>query len=271
MSKYKIDFEDLGIIEETWELILQSREGDNRATTKLVVMYSDYIEYMVKKYSSRTYIKDDDDLRSVIYIGFLEGIKRYDPEKKTKFIYFTHNWMKKLIFSESNKYFRLIRLPVNQSNFKAEFNKKYPNVDDLDFFIHAGGDILKSPIYDPDYIKYRRLRDTETSNFIDKKFYSEEFDNTLYLENALVADSQLERKENNSRLKFNINRVLGKFSSDEVYVLEHLFGLNNNLKISTDQIAVNLCTSKVNIINIKNKMIRMLRHNMFKNILFNGL
>ena len=89
-KRYKTDYTDKNILDDTWDLIQKSREGDNKATEKLLDMYSDYIEYMVSKYSGKTNIKDDDDLRSVIYIGFLEGIKRFDPTKEAKFIYFTH-------------------------------------------------------------------------------------------------------------------------------------------------------------------------------------
>jgi RNA polymerase primary sigma factor len=269
-KKYKIDYTNKDFLEKTWDLIQKARKGNNKAVEELLDMYADYIEYMVNKYAGKTNIKDTDDLRSIIYMGFLEGVKRFDPSREAKFIYFTHNWMKKLIFSNSEKYYRIIRLPVNQSNFETEFKKKYPNIDDINIIMEATNyNISDIPLFDIDYIKYKKLDETKTHNYIDSKNTS--IPDCTLLDTELIVESQFEDLETKDRLKFNINKALAKFQENEIYVLEHLFGLNNKLKISTDQIAINLNTSKVNVINIKNKLIKMLRHNMFKNILFNGL
>jgi len=271
MRKYKINFDDAEVVSKTNDLIDQSRNGDNKATTELLSMYSEYIDYMVKRYSNKTHIKDDDDLRSIIQIGFLEGIKRYDPDKKTKFIYFAHNWMKKLIFSESNKYYRLIRLPVNQSNFQKDFQKKYPDIEDLEMSLYKSENVLDLHIHDKNYLKFRQLEDTVACNFIDKNFYEEEFDSNSALDTTLIVEPETFKKEVNSILKCNIAKVLSIFNVEETYILEHAFGLNGKPKISIDQISIDLQMSAINIINIKNKIIRLLRHNSFRDILFNGL
>jgi DNA-directed RNA polymerase specialized sigma subunit len=45
-------------------------------------------------------IKEDDDLRSYVNQGLLDGIRKFDPKRGSKFIYFAHIWMKKNIFLE---------------------------------------------------------------------------------------------------------------------------------------------------------------------------
>jgi DNA-directed RNA polymerase specialized sigma subunit len=53
---------------------------------------------MVRQYSKKTEIKEDDDLRSYVNQGLLDGIRKFDPKRGSKFIYFAHIWMKKNIF-----------------------------------------------------------------------------------------------------------------------------------------------------------------------------
>jgi DNA-directed RNA polymerase specialized sigma subunit len=45
----------------------------------------------------KTEIKEDDDLRSYVNQGLLDGIRKFDPKRGSKF-YFAHIWMKKNIF-----------------------------------------------------------------------------------------------------------------------------------------------------------------------------
>jgi hypothetical protein len=60
-------------------------------------------------------IKEDDDLRSYVNQGLLDGIRKFDPKRGSKFIYFAHIWMKKIYFGEAS--YRFIRIPVNQKVF----------------------------------------------------------------------------------------------------------------------------------------------------------
>ena len=270
MGKYKVDYNSQEVIDLTWELIQKARKGDRRASQKIVNLYSDYVEYMVGRYSKKTNIKEDDDLRSTIHLGLLEGINKYDPEKGTKFIYFTHNWMKKLIFSESNKYYRFIRLPVNQSNFESSFKKKYPNLDDPSFFDEDDSHAT----HDPDYLKYRLINNTEAESFTNRQV---EFNNHAlfidenFTENDLI-DYESERDvETIEKIKLNINKVLIKFDVRERETIEYLFGLNGRAAISTEKLSSDLNISKVSVIFIRNKVIRMMRHSIFKNMLLDEL
>jgi DNA-directed RNA polymerase sigma subunit (sigma70/sigma32) len=70
---------------------------------------------MVRQYSKKTEIKEDDDLRSYVNQGLLDGIRKFDPKRGSKFIYFAHIWMKKNIFLGEASY-RFIRIPVNQKS-----------------------------------------------------------------------------------------------------------------------------------------------------------
>ena len=72
-------------------------------------------------------------------------------------------------------------------------------------------------------------------------------------------------------LRGNINQVLEDFNEKEVYIIEHLFGLNSVERLSAEQIAKNLNVTKVNITFTKTRVIRMMRHSSLSNKLINGI
>jgi DNA-directed RNA polymerase specialized sigma subunit len=75
-----------------------AQAGNSRSEDKLILIYASYVNFMVRQYSKE--IKEDDDLRSYVNQGLLDGIRKFDPKRGSKFIYFAHIWMKKNIFLE---------------------------------------------------------------------------------------------------------------------------------------------------------------------------
>ena len=104
----------------------QAQAGNSRSEGFIIEHYSSYIDYMVRRYSKKTAIKDDDDLRSYIMMGLLEAIRKYDSSMNTLFIYFAHTWMKKYIFM-SEPVHRFIKLPANQTAFYNKLKKSSAN------------------------------------------------------------------------------------------------------------------------------------------------
>lgn len=250
--------------EETLELIRKAQEGDSKAENTLVLQYESYVDYMVSKYSKRTEIKDDGDLRSYINKGLLEGIRKFDPNKNTLFIYFAHIWMKKNIFLGEASY-RFIRVPVNQKVFYDNYAKKMKA---------AGEDVFD--IHDPEFKRFQSIEDTSTSMFTDLQQYNEELSEYEFPEKILFHKnseefSKHEESDSIDILKLNINSVLSEFNEKEVYIMEHLFGLNSSEKMSSEQIAKNLGVTKVNITFTKNRVIRLMRHTVMSNKLLNGI
>ena len=246
MARYRIDYNSEEVIKTTMDNIEKAREGDERAYSALLSMYSEYIDYMCNKYSANTDIDDDDDLRAIILMGFLEGVNRYDPSKNTKFIYFTHTWMKKLIFSEASKYYRHIRLPVNQQIFKEKFEGLCNSVEDY--------------VADEDatYIRFRALKETETSRFSALNAASGDSDSNI--EDNITADGVETTKERDKKLAINIDKVLRKFPPDERSVIEYTFGLGGKALLSSSEIAEELGITKLSVGTIKTRVVRLLRH-----------
>jgi len=248
----------------TLELIERAQAGDSRAENDLINKYTSYVEFMVKKYSKKTEIKDDDDLRSCIFLGLLDSIRKFDPARETSFMYFAHIWMKKRIFLEEPSY-RFIRVPVNQKVFYDIYVKEnqHKEPDEIDML-------------EEDIQRYLTVDNTATNYFTDLS--KVDSDTGLYelpeklLYHRNISDfKQIEDKLSIDVLKTNINNVLNSFNKKEVYIIEHLFGLNNVEKLSSEQIAKNLGVTKVNITFTKTRVIRLMRHASLSNRLLDGI
>ena len=251
--------------EDILDLIKKAQSGDTRAENKLVKIYEPYVEYMVKRYSKKTDIKDDDDLRSYIYLGLLDGIRKFDPNKNTRFIYFTHIWMKKNIFL-GEQHYRFIKIPANQRIFYTNFLKK------LDEEEEDGVDYAQ----DEEIQKYLVIENTKTNYFTDFNVYDEEtgiynLPENIFLSKSIENFEENQKKETLEILKNNINSVLEDFSDKERYIIEHLFGLNNKEKLDSSQIAKNLNVTKVNVMFTRNMIFKILRHSSLLNKILKNL
>lgn len=248
------------------ELIKSAQAGNSRSEDKLIVIYSSYVNFMVRRYSKKTEIKDDNDLRSYILQGLLDGIRRFNPKAGAKFIYFAHIWMKKNIFL-GEAAFRFIRVPVNQKVFYDTYTKEKAVRELLD------------PDSDPSDIhsqKYLAIENTKTDYFTDLYLFDVETglqelpDKLLHQENVKTFNEE-EEAISLDVLKSNIQQVLTNFNEKEVYIIEHLFGLNGKELLSSEEIAANLNVTKVNITFTKTRIIRMLRHSSLSNKILNGI
>jgi len=247
---------------EVLRLIELAQNGNSKAETELVMIYDSYVEYMVSKYSKKTMIKDDDDLRSYVHRGLLDGIRKFDPDRNTTFIYGAHIWMKKHIFADEAKY-RFIRLPANK---KATYESFLKRLDDE----------INYELGNKDVLNYIAVESTTTSSFSDFSRPDEESDRYEMPEDAflhkIIENFEEETKTEVSEvLSQNFEKALSGFNEKERFVIEHTFGLGGVVTMKSEDIATALGVSKVHVNDIKNKVIRMLRHSSFKGIIFKGV
>jgi len=250
---------------EILALISRAQEGDSNAETRLVMIYESYVDYMVSKYSKKTEIKDDDDLRSYIYIGLIEGIRKFDSSKNTTFIYYAHIWMKKHIFMGEANY-RFIRLPANKKAAYESFLKKYARINNE----------IEYELESKSVLNYIAVENTVTSSFADFNRLDEDSDKykmpeEVFLHKSVENFEEETKKETNEILAQNFNDVLSDFNKKEVFIIEHAFGLNGVNIMKSEDIALELKVSKVHINDVKTKVIKMLRHSSYRNIIFKGV
>ena len=232
------------------KLIEASQNGDTKAEGELVSIYQPYVKYVIKTYSKKTLIKDDDDLRSYIYMGLLDGIRKFDPKRNTTFIYFAHIWMKKHIFIGEADY-SLIKIPANKKIFYDKFLKKYEDIDkDIQYDLEH-----------KDILKFINIQNTKARSLTDLKSFNSDL--------GLIHEDKI--KEDTELLKHNLNKALSSFSIEDIFVIEHTFGLNNKPILNIKEIADELEVSKVYVSAVKIKVIKLLRHSSFYSIIFKGM
>jgi DNA-directed RNA polymerase specialized sigma subunit len=49
--------------------LIKAQAGNSRSEDKLILIYASYVNFMVRQYSKKTEIKEDDDLRSYVNQG----------------------------------------------------------------------------------------------------------------------------------------------------------------------------------------------------------
>jgi len=246
------------------ELIRSAQSGNSRAEDKLIVIYAPYVNFMVRRYSKKTEIKEDDDLRSYIQLGLLDGIRKFNPKKGSKFIYFAHIWMKKNIFLGEAS-FRFIRVPVNQKVFYDTRVKEKATEQLLD---------IANPV--ENCHKFMAVENTKTEFFTDLITFDvesglQELPEHLLQQTNINTFNEVEETLSLDVLKSNIQQVLSNFNEKEIYIIEHLYGLNGRELLSSEEIAANLKVTKVNITFTKTRIIRMLRHSSLSNKILNGI
>ena len=242
----------------------QAQAGNSRSEGFIIEHYSSYVDYMVRRYSKKTAIKDDDDLRSYIMMGLLEAIRKYDSSMNTLFIYFAHTWMKKYIFM-SEPVHRFIKLPANQTAFYNKLKKSSANnfeeeMDEKD--LQALATISSSFVS-----MFTDLCPTEEDGEICNATIPEH----LYSKTAMEMFFEEENIIVQATLKKNIAEVLSKLSEKERYVIESLYGIGSREYLGVEELARELNVTKVTVTFIKNKVIRLLRHSSLTNQLINEI
>lgn len=255
--------------DEILGLIKKAQEGSSRSENKLVIIYSPYVDYMVNLYSMKTHIKCDDDLRAYINIGLLEGIRRFKFNMNSKFIYFAHIWMKKHIFLGAYEH-RFIKLPANQQTLYSR-QKKQSGI--------LGEEKYLNTLSRAELSRFLEIENTAIVHFSDaitrdNPPYTTNIEEQVFLKASNKTSEtyeENERKLTSEILKGNIKKALLNFNPKEVYIIEASFGLNGTEKISSEQIAMNLGVTKVNITFTKTRVIRMLRHKSFSDQILVGI
>jgi len=137
-------------------------------------------------------------------------------------------------------------------------------------------EIEELELLDEDIQRFLTVENTKTNYFTDFTQYDvdtgmHELPEKLLFHKNIKNFNSNEDKLSLDVLKNNIQNVLKDFNEKEVYIIEHLYGLNKAEKMSSEQIAKNLKVTKVNITFTKTRVIRMMRHASLSNRLLNGI
>ena len=233
-------------------LVKQIKTGNERAAIKFYSIFKNFIEGIVRKYSGKTAIKDDNDLRSYICISYYYAILNFDPLRHTQFKNYAYYWIKKVVFSEEQK-FRTIKIPINQKIFFDAIIKEYKNKDENYYDYLSNKDI----------IKIRVVENTHTllfSSFGTDDEPDPDREDLVCKKSEEKIENETIKKEEQEKLRYNINVVLTNFNTEERLIIEHSFGLNGKKLLDTNELASFLDVSNSTLLSKKNRIIKLMRH-----------
>ena len=228
---------------------MYQQEHDNLALEYLMLKYDNYIHKVASSYYWRTNLENDDILAEA-RIGFMEGVARYDADGY--FMYFTGMWMKVKIFVAIDSTSRLIRIPVNRL-------KDMRKIDSIliksSYEVYSAYEVAE--LTGIDVIKVEKYLHIDNS-IINIDNYFTAADNSLG-DIYSIFDSV--------DLQHDLVTILSSLPAIEYYIVTRLFGLFGESKMDKSTIGENLNISSERIRQIKDRVIRRLRHSSYSSLL----
>lgn len=98
------------------ELILRYQAGDRHAGEILLRAHARIIAYSVRRYRARWHDLEPDDLLAEAQLGFLEGVRKFDPSLGITLTTYALHWSRQGAMRSVHDTGTAIRVPVNQHN-----------------------------------------------------------------------------------------------------------------------------------------------------------
>ena len=224
-------------------------EQDNLALEYLMLKYEKYINKVASSYYWRTSLENDDILAEA-RVGFMEGVKRYDAEGY--FMYFTGMWMKVYIYLAIDTTSRLIRIPINRLKDRRKIDSMMVRTP-YEYF--SSEEIANITGIDIEKVERYLFTNDSISNI--DLYYS-------------LANDQMESIQaifDVTDLQHDLVNILNTLTSTEYLIITKLYGLVGEDKVDKGTLGENLGISSERVRQIKDRVIRRLRHSSYSALL----
>ncbi len=228
--------------EETFELLIEAKNGNDLAKEKLITMNSPLIKSVVKRYLNKG--TEYDDLYQLGALGFVKAIKNYDPNFNVKFT----TYAVPMIAGEIKRFLRddgsvkvsrsIKHTAIQLKNFINEYIKNYgenPSLDTLtkEFNMDKQDIILA-------------LEANSTPISLNEKFNDDEGSTSMLdkLSDNFTVENYLD--------KLAIREMIEKLSSREKQIIIMRYYLDK----TQSEIAKELGVSQVQVSRIENKVLK---------------
>ena len=236
---------------EEIELAKRIKEGDIRATNKLVESNLKFVVSIAKDYQGQGLPLSD--LINEGNYGLIKAASKFDHTKGFRFISYAVWWVRQSIIQSLNDNARIVRLPANVINKISYLNKEIAKFEYANEREPVFGEILDK---DKDTASMLTFPKCASLNDV----INEEGDELIEL---IPSDVESEdRLIIDERIKNQINKTLEILDEREKSIIECYFGINTQCEAMTlEAIGDKYGLTKERIRQIKEKAIRKLRHN----------
>ncbi|MFQ6002346.1 MAG: RNA polymerase sigma factor RpoD/SigA [Candidatus Zixiibacteriota bacterium] len=241
---------------EEVELAKRIKEGDQEALEKLTKANLRFVVSVAKQYQNQGLSLAD--LINEGNIGLIKAAKRFDETRGFKFISYAVWWIRQAILQALAEQSRIVRLPLNRVGTLHKIGKISSSLEQ-----EYGREPSPSEIAKELELSAVEVSDTlKISNShlsLDAPFSTSE-DNSLM--DVLEDEFQPAPDEAllDESLRLEIERALDTLSRREAEVINLYFGLNHEKALTLEEIGARFNLTRERVRQIKEKVIRRLRH-----------
>ena len=246
--------------EETKELIIKIKQGDETARKRIIESNLRFVVYLAKKYINRgiPFL----DLVQEGNIGLMKAIDKFDPSKGLKLSTYSSFWIKEQINRLILNTSRNIRIPIHKQENYGKYTRvnnklsnelgRNPTFEELAYEMGCSVEEVK---------EYNNIiKDTVSLNTLVGE------DNDTELENFIAyEDESINNFVNKEFLKKIINFSKSKLSLREVYILELRYGLYDGTCWSLNKVATEFGITFQRVKQIEGKALKKLRQILITN------
>ena len=258
LDKYlqEIGHEELISVEEEVELAQRIRKGDRKALEKLTKANLRFVVSVAKQYQNQGLSLPD--LINEGNLGLIKAAEKFDETRGFKFISYAVWWIRQSILQAIAEQSRIVRLPLNQVSsvnkinralhtFEQE-NERHPSVDEIANTV----DLPEEKIADA-------IKATSHHVSVDAPFADGEENSLLDIlpnTDSPMADKVLVMES----LREEIKNALQVLNERERNIIKAFFGIDEP-EMTLEEIGTRFGLTRERVRQIKEKAIRLLRHN----------
>lgn len=258
LDRYLQEIGKLSLITAEEEVVLakQIKAGSQEALEKLTQANLRFVVSVAKKYQNQGLSLSD--LINEGNLGLIKAAKRFDETKGFKFISYAVWWIRQSILQALAEQSRIVRLPQNQIGNKTKVNKARAYLEQI-------YERPPTPIEIAEYLDMNVVEVMNTLKIsgphvsVDEPFAQGE-DNSLLdvLENDETPNPDNELM--GESLQVEIERALSKLTKREAEVIRLYFGLEREHPLTLEEIGERFDLTRERVRQIKEKVLRKLRH-----------
>jgi len=270
LNKYLNEISSIPMMtaEEEKEAAVLIEKGDKKSLEKLVKANLRFVVSVAKQHQNSG--EPLNELVSAGNIGLIEAAKRFDHTRGFKFISYAVWWIRQSILQYITEHSKTIRLPSNKinsinkvnnvSSYLEQIHQRPPTVDEI---VEVMAQRHPKDKMNEESVMEILLMSRNNMSHLDAPFLHGSGEKEAGTLNDVLAGESfnlLNKESDSNDLKLKIQDILEKLSPKERKVIVSFYGLEGTPEKSLAEIGEELELTRERVRQIKEKIIRRLRH-----------